>query len=170
MCQNSGRVAQWGQTQRAGAQGERPESRAWQLWAAPRPASSQGLPDLKSCSCRPWPGLNAWHGPPMFSEAANVSCLAATWSNPARRTVPTSRGPDKKGPIGSEAQAPGSRVSSLAHTCGRQAEASQPLPLLSFALRRWGPESSEPALMGLEALPEVLGTCLGNGVGRGDEG
>lgn len=101
--------------------GQRLASATWQLWATHLPANSLGMPDLKSCSRRPWPGLNAWHDPSMFSEAANASCLAVTWSNPAWRTALTFRGPDKKGPIGSEAQAPGSPASSVDHTCGPQA-------------------------------------------------
>lgn len=78
--------------------GQGPASTTWQLWATHLPASSQGMPDLKSCSRRPWPGLNAWHDPSMFSEAANASCLAVTWSTPAQRPALTFRGPDKAGP------------------------------------------------------------------------
>lgn len=120
-CHSSGQVAWWGQKPWAEATGQRPASATWQLWATHLQASSQGMPDLKSSSCRPWPGLNAWHGSSMFSETANASCLAVTWSNLTRRTALAFRGPDKEGPIGSAAQAPGSPASSLAHICGPQA-------------------------------------------------
>lgn len=107
--QSSGQVARWGQTPWAKAEGQRPASVTWQPWDTHLQASSQAMPDIKSCSCRPWPSLNAWHGPSMFSEAANVSCLAVAWAPPpAQRTALAFRGPDKEGPIGSAVQAPGS--------------------------------------------------------------
>lgn len=55
-----------------------------------------GQPDLKPCARRPWPGLNAWHSPSMFSEAASASCLAVTWSNPAPSTAPAFRGETRR--------------------------------------------------------------------------
>lgn len=83
--QSSGQVARWGQTPWAKAEGQRPASVTWQPWDTHLQASSQAMPDIKSCSCRPWPSLNAWHGPSMFSEAANVSCLAVAWAPPPLR-------------------------------------------------------------------------------------
>lgn len=117
-CRGSGWVARWDQTPWAEASGQCPASVTWQRQATHLQASSQGVPDLKSCSRRSWPGLNAWHSPSMFSEAANVPCLALTWSNPTQRTALAFRGLDKEGPIGLAVQASGSPAFSLAHTCG----------------------------------------------------
>jgi hypothetical protein len=78
---------------------QRPRLVSWQLPTTHLQASSQSPPDLKFCSRRPWPGLNAWHGLSMFSEAASASCLAVTWSNPAWSTALAFRGADKEGPI-----------------------------------------------------------------------
>lgn len=58
-------------------------SAPWQLPAPHLQASSHCLPDLKPCPCHPWPSLNAWHSPSMFSETDSTSCLAVTQSNPA---------------------------------------------------------------------------------------
>lgn len=156
-CRSSGRVARWGQTPWAEASGQCPASTTWQPRAPHLQASSQGMPDLKSCSRRPWPGLNAWHGPSMFSETANASCLALTWSNPTPRTALAFRGLDKEGPIGLAAQAPGSPAFSLAHTCGHWAGGLTTITIPFLCPEGWGLVSSKHTLMALEALPEVLG-------------
>lgn len=97
-------------------------SAPWQLPAPHLQASSHTLPDLKPCPCHPWPGLNAWHSPSMFSETASTSCLAVARSNPAWRTTLAFRGTDKEGPIGVVTQAPGSPSPSLVRTCSCQAQ------------------------------------------------
>ena len=125
------------------------------------------MPDLKSCSRRPWPGLNAWHGTPMFSEAANASCLALTWNGRAPRTVLAFGGLDKEGPIGLAAQPPGSPAFSLAHTCGHWAGGLTAITTSFLGPEGRGPASSKHTSMGLKALPEVLGdTPSGSPTGR----
>lgn len=97
-------------------------SAPWQLPAPHLQASSQKLPDLKPCPCRPWPGLNAWHNPSMFSETASTSCLAGTQSYPAWRTTLAFRGADKESPIwggGTNSRKPSPFPCS---TCGHQAQ------------------------------------------------
>ena len=99
---------------RAEAAGQRQASGICDLAAAGRTSAGE-LPAParpQARSRRPWPGLNAWHGPSVFSGAASVSCLAVTWSSPSWRTALAFRGPDKESPIGWAALAP---------TCGRVA-------------------------------------------------
>lgn len=105
-------------------------SAPWQLPAPHLQASSHSLPDLKPCPCRPWPGLNAWHSPSMFSETASMSCLAVARSNPEWRTTLAFRGTDKEGPIGVATQAPGSPSPSLVRTCPCQAQLT--MMIISF--------------------------------------
>lgn len=97
-------------------------SAPWQLPDPHLQASSQKLPDLKPCPCRPWPGLNAWHNPSMFSETASTSCLAGAQSYPAWRTTLAFRGADKESPIwggGTNSRKPSPFPCS---TCGHQAQ------------------------------------------------
>lgn len=97
---------------RAEAAEQRQASGICDLAAAGRTSAGElpGPARPQARSRRPWPGLNAWHGPSVFSGAASVSCLAVTWSSPSWRTALAFRGPDKESPIGWAALTP---------TCGR---------------------------------------------------